>query len=346
MSNKRGGLGRGLSAIFGEQATELAKIQPKDVVREILVSAVQPNRYQPRREFNPEALQELADSIKIYGILQPIIVRKLAADSYELIAGERRLRASKLVGLEKIPAIIREYTDAQTSEISIIENVQRQDLNAVEEAKAYERLIKDFGHTQEEVAAKIGRSPSYISNMLRLLNLAPKVMEFLSKGLLTISQARPLLAIENEILQEKAAQMIIVEDLSVKKVESFINEMKNSGLIAGAKKNPVVQKAEPPKKISQPKEEKIIPPIKEKSVSGENYVRLAEDKLTEIVGAEVKIISDDSTKQIQINFSDDAQLLQIVGKLEESMPHLNKKKPASKEEKISALRKFSTGGKV
>lgn len=350
MSNKRGGLGRGLGAIFGSQAAEMSKVQPKDVVREIFVSAVQPNRYQPRKEFNPDALQDLAESIKVYGILQPIIVRKLGIDSYELIAGERRLRASKLAGLEKIPAIVREYTDAQTSEISIIENVQRQDLNVIEEARAYERLIRDFGHTQEELAAKIGRSPSYISNLLRLLNLSPKVIEFISRGLLTMSQARPLLAIENEILQTKAAQMIIVEDLTVKKVETFIAEMKNSGLISGGKKSSV-PKVEPPEKIikseeniSPPKEEKISPSITDKNLGRENYVKLVENKLTEIVGAKVKIISDDSTKQIQINFSDDAQLLHIVGKLEESMPHLNKK-PSTKEEKLSALRKFSTKGR-
>lgn len=345
MSNKRGGLGRGLGAIFGAQAAEISKVQPKDVVKEIFVSAVRPNRYQPRKEFNSDALQDLAESIKVYGILQPIIVRKLGIDSYELIAGERRLRASKLAGLEKIPAIIREYTDAQTSEISIIENVQRQNLNAIEEARAYERLIRDFGHTQEELAAKIGHSPSYISNLLRLLNLSPQVIEFISRGLLTMSQARPLLAIENEILQTKAAQMIIVEDLSVKKVESFIAEMKNAGLISGGKKSSAVPKVEKPEKIAESKE-KISPPKEEKIYGKENYVRLAEDKLTEIVGAKVKIISDDSTKQIQINFSDDAQLLQIVGKLEESIPHLNKKNPSTKEEKISALRKFSTKGNI
>ena len=348
MSNKRGGLGRGLGAIFGTQAAEMAKIHPKDVVREIFVSAVQPNRYQPRKEFNPDALQDLADSIKVYGILQPIIVRKLGVDAYELIAGERRLRASKIVGLEKIPAIIRDYTDAQTSEISIIENVQRQDLNPIEEARAYERLIRDFGHTQEELAEKIGRSPSYISNLLRLLNLSPKVIEFISQGLLTMSQARLLLAIEDEILQTKAAQMIIVEDLSVKKVESFIAEMKKSGLIAGGKKISDNTKSVVNEKISEVTKpaEKISPPVVEKKSSHENYVKLAENKLSEIVGMKVKIISDDSTKQIQINFSDDAQLLQIIKNFEKTFPTSNMKNLSTKEEKISALRKFSTSGKV
>ena len=291
MSNRRGGLGRGLGAIFTSQNTELARVQPKDIVQEIFVSAVQPNRYQPRKEFNLDALKELAESIKVYGILQPIIVRKLGVDSYELIAGERRLRASKIAGLEKIPAIIRDYTDTQSSEISIIENIQRQDLNAIEEAQAYDRLIRDFGFTQEQIGERIGRSGSYVANILRLLKLTPTVKDFVSKGLLSISQARPLIAIDNEILQTKAAQITVGENLSVKTVEAFVEEMKKVGLIVDKR----------PKKIS-----KSAPPVDKKNF------RAVENKLTEIIGAQVKIVS----KQIQINFSDDDELMKIVEKLE------------------------------
>ena len=291
MSNRRGGLGRGLGAIFTSQNTELARVQPKDIVQEIFVSAVQPNRYQPRKEFNLDALKELAESIKVYGILQPIIVRKLGVDSYELIAGERRLRASKIAGLEKIPAIIRDYTDTQSSEISIIENIQRQDLNAIEEAQAYDRLIRDFGFTQEQIGERIGRSGSYVANILRLLKLTPTVKDFVSRGLLSISQARPLIAIDNEILQTKAAQITVGENLSVKTVEAFVEEMKKVGLIVDKR----------PKKIS-----KNVPPVDKKNF------RAVENKLTEIIGAQVKIVS----KQIQINFSDDDELMKIVEKLE------------------------------
>lgn len=367
MSNKRGGLGRGLGAIFGEQITEVARVQPKDIVQEIFVSAVQPNRYQPRKEFNMDALKELAESIKVYGVLQPIIVRKLGIDSYELIAGERRLRAAKILGLEKIPAIIREYTDAQTSEISIIENVQRQDLNAIEEAQAYDRLIRDFGHTQEELAEKIGCSRSHIANMLRLLKLSPKVREFITIGLLTMGQARPLLAIEDEFLQLKAAQLIVAEDLPVRKVEAFLNEIKNAGLIPVKQDKVSVAKVEIPKKIIAEKpvnkieipkkivEEKPVDKIVEKkviekpveTVQAENksdYVKDAENKLTEIVGAQVKIISDKSKKQIQINFSDREELIQIIKKLENIITNSDEKILVTKEDKISALRKFSTKG--
>ena len=341
MASKRGGLGRGLSALFGNNAAGLSP-KPGDIVQSIPTEKIQANRYQPRREFDPEALQDLAESIKAYGILQPVIVRKIDNEMYELIAGERRLRASKIVGLTEIPAIVRDYTDAQTSEISIIENVQRQELNVIEEALAYERLINEFGHTQDELATKIGRSRSYISHLLRLLKLAPKVKEWISVGKLSASQARPLLVIEDKELQTTAAEMVIAEDLSVKKVEAFVKEMKVSGLIPAER-----PKKQPEKKIT-PQEEEKKPTITSETieVAHEDYVKLVENKLAEMLGTQVKIFADASTNRIQIDFSDDSQLLRLVRNLDKTLPNFNSSSITTKEEKIAALRKFSTEGTV
>ena len=406
MANKKGGLGRGLSALLPQTQSQYSQIQPQDTVHDIQVSLIQPNRYQPRREFDANALNELAESIKSYGILQPIIVRKIDS-GYELIAGERRLRASKIVGLENIPAIIREYTDAQMSEISIIENVQRENLNVIEEAQAYDRLIKEFGHTQEVVAAKIGRSRSHISNIMRLLKLSPTVRALIAKGLLTLGQARPLLAIENEVIQVQAAEMILSEGLSVRKVEAFINELKNSGLLAtltaniqNTDKPPVVDNnyvpvtpndnVETQKNIltkntindnnvvdSDHSRDKIIVPndvvnndenininqhineneiikthsVKTRSSKSSNkngrdlYIQEAENKLTEILGAQVKITNNKKISRIQIDFASEDELSRIVETFDRSMAAAtNQSKPAmaTTEEKIAALRKFST----
>ena len=384
MASKKGGLGRGLGALLTQTAAQYNKTQ--DTVVEIEVELIVPNRYQPRREFDIEALNELAESIKTYGILQPLIVRRIG-DGYELIAGERRLRASKMVGLVKVPAIIREYTDAQMSEISIIENVQRENLNVIEEAQAYERLIKEFGHTQEVVAVKIGRSRSHISNILRLLKLVPEVRELVSKGQLTLGQARPLLAIENPIIQKQAAEMILSEGLSVRKVEAFINELKNSGLLATMTANmkaleenknefqtnvnqstinnqsdieKVEIKSEESKIVdngaasdtinSELKTEKSKTSKADKKVEPPNiYIIDAENRLTEILGAKVKITTSKKFSRIQIDFSNEDELSRIIESFERSIKSSDMKneetaisQATTKEEKIAALRKFST----
>ena len=384
MAIKKGGLGRGINALLPQTQSEYSTLQPQDRVQDIKVDLIQPNRYQPRREFDEGALNELAESIRAYGILQPLIVRSIEGERYELIAGERRLRASKIVGLEKVPAIIRDYTDAQMSEISIIENVQRENLNVIEEAQAYERLIKEFGHTQEVVAAKIGRSRSHISNILRLLKLSPTVRALISKGLLTLGQARPLLAIENEVIQIQAAEMILSEGLSVRKVEAFINELKNSGLLANLTANlnntnevadsetktvevekPIINKNVDENiqrnKIStsdQISNEEVKPPIKIKKNkpqlketlkdNSQIYIREVEERLTKILGAQVKITSNKKFSRIQIDFATEDDLNRIVESFDQSLktiPAIDK--PAApplttKEEKLAALRKFST----
>lgn len=358
MANERGGLGRGLAALFGSNAGNLPGA-PKDSVKEISVAAIRPNPYQPRREFDEDALNELAESVKSYGILQPIILRKVDAKNFEIIAGERRLRAAKIAGLQTVPSIVREYTDAQMSEISIIENVQRRDLNAIEEARAYERLIKEFGHTQEVIAAKIGRSRSHIANLMRLLKLAEPVRDLMSAGKISPGQARPLLAIEDENLQAQAAQMIIEEDLSARGVEIFIRELRNSGVIPPEKS---AKKSEPKKnsgrkKISESEknfvpEEKIVPEKKSAPKNSQPeperpaYFREAENRLHEILGATVKIFSGETKNQIQIIFSDESELMRIIKTFGADAIKNSAAPERTREEKISALRNFSTKGSV
>ena len=324
-------------------------------MQEISTELIQPNRYQPRREFSNESLSELAESIKIYGILQPLIVRSIENNRYELIAGERRLRAAKIVRLEKVPAIIREYSDEQTSEISIIENVQREDLNVIEEAQAYERLIKEFGYSQEVIASKIGRSRSHISNIIRLLKLSSTVRALIEKDLLTLGQARPLLAINDESLQIQVAEMILSEGLSARKVEAFVNEIKNSGMLenfADEIDEQIEINEEYQSEIidSTPSSDKIIEnkieDTKRKSIKKilerPPYIVEAENKLAEILDAKVKIISNRKSCKIQIDLFNKEDLSRIIESLNKVTPKKNLSESTTKEEKIAALRKFST----
>lgn len=217
MNKQSRGLGRGLEAL-------IPTMSEQEVVKELLITDIVANKYQPRNEFNEEALEELAESINQYGLLQPVIVRKVL-NGYELIAGERRWRAAQKNGAKTIPAIVREYSDIETTEIALIENLQRENLNAIEEAGAYQRLVNEFGLTQEELAKKIGRSRSHIANFIRLLNLPEIVQEYVSRGTLTMGQVRPLLTLESEDLQIEAAEYIIAEDLSARDAEKLVKKL-------------------------------------------------------------------------------------------------------------------------
>jgi len=219
------GLGRGLDALFGEPNAGQA-IESSEPINEIAIQEIIPNPHQPRRDFDEEAPAELAQSIKQHGIIQPVVVRKTLT-CYELVAGERRWRASKLVGLKQIPAVVREYTDAEMMEIALVENLQRQNLNIIEEAIAFRRLIEEFGLTQEEVSQKIGRSRSMVANIVRLLNLQPEVQAFVSRGTLTMGQVRPLLVLESPEMQISAANQIIDEDLE-RIMEMLSREQQNA----------------------------------------------------------------------------------------------------------------------
>ncbi len=217
-------LGRGLSALIpqiGGQATE----EKSEGITELDVAIIGRSDFQPRVDFNDEAQQELVASVKEKGIIQPVIVRPLQ-NGYELIAGERRLRAARLLGMEKIPAIIKEMTDGEVLEVSLIENIQREDLNPLEEAKGYKRLVDDFHQTQEQVAEKVGKDRTTVANSLRLLNLPVDIQFKLASGKISTGHAKVILSLDNAVDQRKIAEKIIAEKLSVRETEKCIAELR------------------------------------------------------------------------------------------------------------------------
>ena len=270
MNKTQRGLGRGLDALFSGGNNE-----EQPIVIYIPTKKIIPNKFQPRRIFEEEALNELAESITQYGILQPIVVRR-SPNGYELVAGERRWRASQQAGIQEIPAIIKAYTDGEMIEIALIENIQRENLNAIEEALAYRRLMDELSLTQEEVSRKVGRSRSLIANMVRLLNLHPTVQEYVSRGTLSMGQARPLLALETCELQLEAAEIILEEDLSARGAEELVKRL--------------TEMSKQTKQPTKPAEDKGI------------FVVEAEDRLKLILGTQVKIKPGKLKSKIEIEF--------------------------------------------
>ncbi len=219
-------LGSGLAAIFGEGVDDvLEEIQngpdAKGSAKEIAISSIRTNPYQPRKKFDEESLNQLAESIKAQGVIQPIIIRE-ALGGYELVAGERRLRASKIAGLTTIPAIIKEFDDSQMMEIALLENIQREDLNVIEEANAYKELMNKLGYTQEQLAQRVGKSREYIANTLRLLKLPKEVQNLVIEGKLTPGHVRPLITLDSAKAIE-IANKAVEENLSVRAVENLVN---------------------------------------------------------------------------------------------------------------------------
>lgn len=230
MANARRGLGKGLDTMIPVNKDIVSKSvkEEKELKKEaelmVKLSKIEPNREQPRKNFDEDALQELSDSIKQFGLLQPILVQQ-REDYYEIIAGERRWRASKLAGLKEVPVIIKNYTDQEIAEISLIENLQREDLNPIEEAKGYRRLIEVFHLKQDEVAEKVSKDRSTITNIMRLLNLCDEVQNMVIDGKLSNGQARTLLGIKDNELQLQIAEKIFDEKLSVREVEKLIKQI-------------------------------------------------------------------------------------------------------------------------
>ncbi len=239
MSARKGGLGRGLDSLLG--ATKQSKVSnspssavvvedgarsttPGASLKSLPVDLLQRGQYQPRRDMNQEALEELSNSIRAQGVIQPIVVRPIGESRYEIVAGERRWRAAQMAGLQEIPVVLKEVSDQVAMAMALIENIQREDLNPIEEAVALQRLIKEFGLTQQEAADAVGRSRSSVTNMLRLLNLNAEVGQLLEKGRLEMGHARALLALEGE-RQSEAAKQVLLLGLSVRETEKLVRKM-------------------------------------------------------------------------------------------------------------------------
>jgi ParB family chromosome partitioning protein len=278
-------LGRGLDALIPS-----LNIDEDDKVIQIPLNQIRVNPYQPRKHFDEEAILELAQSIKEHGVIQPIIVRQTIKD-YEIIAGERRFRASKASGATTIPAVVKKFTDRQVMEIALIENLQREDLNAMEISVAYQKLMKEFELTQEELALKVGKSRPHVANFLRLLQLPDEVQEYVSRGTLSMGHARALLGIKDQREWVPISQKVIKEEWSVRQLEQYIQNQAHDN-------NSKKTSEAPKKKINL-------------------YQRHYEERLTESLGTSVKIkLKDQNKGKIEIDFFSSDDLQRIIELLE------------------------------
>lgn len=234
---KRKALGKGLNSLIPDS-------KRKEKYREVDIDLLSPNRFQPRKNFDEDSLKELSDSIKEYGIVQPIIVNELENGKFEIIAGERRWRAALLAGLKRVPIVVKEKTEGTLLELALIENIHREDLSPIEEAEALKHLSEDLGLTHEEIGKKMGKSRAYITNMIRILNLPDEIKEMLESGTLKIGQVRPLISINDKDLQLKIANEINRLALNSREVEKLISKIKNRNKKRAKVKDPFIESAE------------------------------------------------------------------------------------------------------
>ncbi|MFN5665028.1 MAG: ParB/RepB/Spo0J family partition protein [Bacteroidota bacterium] len=243
MNIKRNALGRGLSALLQDATTDITttagETAPVNAVSEILISQIQANPFQPRTDFEEEALNELAESIRIHGVIQPITVRKMGYDSYQIISGERRTRASLLAGLSKIPAYVRVANDQEMLEMALIENIQREELNPIEIALSYKRLIDECSLKQEEVAGRVSKNRTTVSNFLRLLKLPDNIQLALKEGKITMGHARAIISLDDPLKQQGVFEYMLNHDLSVRDVEGLVRDANGE---SDKKKFPLIQK--------------------------------------------------------------------------------------------------------
>lgn len=274
------GLGKGLEALIPK-----AEHKEKGFVIEMDVESLTPNLFQPRKNFDKEKMEELKGSIKKHGIIQPIVVRKIA-NGYEIVAGERRLKAAKEIGLKKIPAIIKSINNEKSLEIALVENIQREDLNPVEQANAFKRLIDEFKLTQQELAEATGKSRALVTNTIRLLKLNPKIQKNISEGKISFGHAKLLLSIEDEEVQKAVCDRIMANDLSVRDTERLIKNIEK------------VQKKQ----------------FKVKNITIERFPEV-EGRLRDILGTKISILYDGKKGNISIEFYSKEDLRRIAGLL-------------------------------
>ena len=236
MAAKKGGLGKGLDALLMDNAVE--EIRPNNAMK-LKIMDIEPNREQPRKDFNEASLQELTDSIAKYGVLQPLLVRPIGDSGYQLIAGERRWRAARLAGLTEVPVVVREMTDEEAAALALIENLQREDLNPVEEASGFRKLMDDFGLTQEQAAERVGKSRPAVANALRLLKLPSAILEHVRDNTISAGHARALLAFPTEEAMLETAKLILNKGISVRETERLAKKAGKPTKAAAQKENPV-----------------------------------------------------------------------------------------------------------
>ena len=280
MAVKKSGLGRGFDAIFADNSVE--DISTGNSTTKVKLLDIEPNRDQPRKQFDEEALAELSDSIAQHGVLQPLLVRPMPDGGYQLVAGERRWRASRMAGLTEVPVVIRDLTDSQVAELALVENLQRENLNPLEEANGYKELSDKFGYTQEKISEIVGKSRPSIANALRLLNLPEDVQEMVSNGSLSMGHARAILSLPEDKMKTDLAKLVIANDLSVRETERIARSM--------------VKEA----------------PQKSKAKKRNPYYDEAELALSEVLGRKVKITKSSKKGALEIEFFDDADLKKLL----------------------------------
>lgn len=290
---RRSGLGKGLDSLISSEAGTVEpkekseKKQQEESIQgasvQIKLRLIEPNKEQPRKQFDQESLEELAESIRQYGVIQPLLLVQKGS-YYSIVAGERRWRAAKMAGLKEVPAVVKEFTPEEIAEISLVENLQREDLNPLEEARAYQRLLKEFHMTQEEIAGKVSKSRSVIANSLRLLKLEESVQQLVESGKLSMGHAKVLLGIDDAALQAEAGAYVVTHELSVRETENYV------------------------KQLLHPAEKK-----EKKTFGNADVYRLLTERLQEKTGTKVRIVQKDEEKgKVEIEYYSNSDLERII----------------------------------